>query len=151
VQFEAKGRPIGVIVCYCDDCQQGSRQLELLPNAKPILDADGGSPYVLYRKDRFECTKGRELLQDTRLKVNSPTRRVIARCCNSAVYLDFQKGHWLSVYRTRFSEPPAVQMHIQTRFRPQPQTSPSPVPSYRSFPPLFVAKLLATRLAMIFT
>jgi hypothetical protein len=106
---------------------------------------------VLYRKDRFECTQGRELLQDMRLKEHSPTRRVIARCCNSAMYLDFQKGHWMSVYRARFREPPAIQMHIQTRFKLQPEKNPSPVPSYRSFPLLFVAKLLATRLAMIFT
>ena len=37
---------------------------------------------------------GRHLLRD-----ESSTRRVVASCCASPMFLDFKKGHWLSVYR----------------------------------------------------
>jgi hypothetical protein len=139
------------VACYCDDCQRGSRQIEALPGAAPVLAADGGTEYLLYRRDRFECTKGRELLRDLRLKETSPTNRVVAGCCNSAMYLDFQKGHWVTAYRARFKgEVPPVQMHIQTRFKPQ-GSAPSTVPAYPAFPPKVFAKILFARIAMMFS
>ena len=150
VECEAIGSPILTVVCYCDDCQRGSRHIGTLPHAAPVLDADGGTAYVLYRKDRFECTKGRELLIDLRLKESSPTSRVVAGCCNSAMYLDFAKGHWVCAYRARFQEPiPPIQMRIQTRFKPHPDRTPIDIPTYRRFPPLFFAKLLFARIAML--
>ena len=152
VECEATGTPILTVVCYCDDCQRGSRQIETLPNAAPVLDADGGTAYVLYRKDRFECRKGRELLLDLRLEERSPTRRVVAGCCNSAIYLDFEKGHWVSAYRARFQGAvPPIQMRIQTRFKPHPDRAPINLPTYRTFPPLFIAKILFARIAMFFS
>jgi hypothetical protein len=152
VQCEARGTPILAVACYCDDCQRGGRQIEALPKAAAVLGADGGSEYVLFRRDRFECTKGRELLRDLRLKETSPTKRVVAECCNSAMYLDFQKGHWVAAYRARFlGEAPPVQMHIQTRFKPQSDRAPGTVPAYRAFPPQFFAKILFARIAMIFS
>jgi len=45
--------------------------------------SDGGTDYVLYRKDRVQCVTGQEYLEEHRLKPDSPTRRVIATCCNS--------------------------------------------------------------------
>jgi hypothetical protein len=102
VECEAAGAPIMSVVCFCDDCQEGSRQIEALPGAPSIHDPDGGTPYVLYRKDRFRCSSGGELLRARRLRDASPTKRVVASCCNSGMYLDFEKGHWLSIYRGRF-------------------------------------------------
>ena len=55
VRFEAVGAPILSAVCYCDDCQAGGRQIEELPSAARVLDADGGTPYLSYRDDRFSC------------------------------------------------------------------------------------------------
>ncbi|HEY4296407.1 MAG TPA: DUF6151 family protein [Paraburkholderia sp.] len=152
VECEAIATPILTVVCYCDDCQRGSRQIDALPHAAPVLGADGGTAYVLYRKDRFKCTKGRELLRDLRLKEKSPTRRVVAECCNSAMYLDFEKGHWICAYRARFQEiAPPIQMHIQTRFKPHPDRTSIDVPAYRTFPPRFFVKLLSARIAMFFS
>lgn len=152
VACEATGAPILTTVCYCDDCQRGGHQIEALPDAAPVLDADGGTAYVLYRKDRFACTKGSEWLRDVRLKETSPMRRVVAGCCNTAMYADFGKGHWVSAYRTRFEgvQPP-IQMRIQTRFKPQPDTTPSEIPTYRSFGPRLIVKLLSSRIAMLFS
>jgi hypothetical protein len=152
VEFAATGAPIMAVACYCDDCQRGSRQIEMLPSATPVLAVDGGTAYVLYRKDRFECATGREWLRDLRLAERSPTRRVVAACCNSALYLDFQKRHWVSAYRARFQEAaPPIQMHIQTRFKPQPDGASGAIPTYRALPPRFFAKLLFARVAMLFS
>jgi hypothetical protein len=150
VEWEAVGAPILAAACYCDDCQEGSRRIEALPNAPPIRDADGGTEYVLYRRDRLRCSKGRELLRDFRLRDKSPTKRVVAGCCNSAFLVDFEKGHWLSAYRARFEgAAPPLQMRIQTRFRTSNVADATDVPAYRRFPLRFISKLLLARLAML--
>ena len=148
--LEADGPPILGAACYCDDCREGARQIEALPNARPVLDPYGGSEYLLFRKDRIKCSKGAEHLRDHKLGRESPTRRVLAACCNSAMFLDFQKGHWFSVYRARFEgNAPPVQMRIQTKFRPEEREIPSDVPSYPKVPFTLIAKLLAARVAMV--
>jgi hypothetical protein len=68
VELKALGAPIASNVCYCDDCQHGSRQIEGLPNAGAVLDPDGGTAYILYRKDRIECSKGAALLKGSKAK-----------------------------------------------------------------------------------
>jgi hypothetical protein len=59
--------------------------------------------YVLYRKDRVRLVMGAGHLEEHRLKPESPTRRVRATFCQAAMFLDLTKGHWLSLYRARFS------------------------------------------------
>jgi hypothetical protein len=149
-ELEAIGAPIISVACYCDDCQEGSRQIEALPNAGPVRNPDGGTAYLLYRKDRIKCTKGAQFLQKYKIRENSATKRVVASCCNSAMFLNFEKGHWFSVYRARFQEHvPPLQMRIQTKFKPKNGDVPSDVPSYPAFPLKFMAKLLAARIAML--
>ena len=63
VELKAFGRPIVSSVCYCDDCQKGAAQIEALPNAGAVRDRDGGTAYILYRKDRIACSKGAEMLR----------------------------------------------------------------------------------------
>ena len=62
VRCRAAGKPIVSVVCYCEDCQEGGRILEALPDAPRFRDADGGTPLLVYRDDRFECLSGEELL-----------------------------------------------------------------------------------------
>jgi hypothetical protein len=152
VEFEAVGEPILCAVCYCDDCQAAARQIEALPHAGPVMDADGGSDFVLYRKDRYRCLKGAEQLKSHKLDAKSPTKRVYAACCNSALYLGFDDAkHWVSAYRGRFQGPvPPVQARIQTRFRPAAGALPSDAPSYAGFPPAMLFKVLGARIAMLF-
>ncbi len=106
VELEATGTPILSNVCYCDDCQEGSHRIEALPNASPVRDPDGGTAYVLYRKDRVEYPKGSRLLRGLKLRDESSTRRVVAACCDSPMFLEFEKGHWLTIYRVAFPVPP---------------------------------------------
>src|ERR671916_2066438 len=91
VELEAVGTPITSVVCYCESCQQGSRQIEALPNGRPVCDPDGGTPYVLYRKDRVEYLKGSPLLRGYKLREESSTKRVVATCCDSPMFLNFVK------------------------------------------------------------
>lgn len=150
VAFDIRGTPILAAACYCDDCQTAARQLAELPQASAALRADGGTEYLLYRKDRVRCLRGSEFLYDYRLDSQSPTRRVVATCCNSPLFVDFEKGHWFSLYRDRFgADAPALQLRIQTKFKPPGAMLPDDLPTYRSYPLSFIAKLVAARVAML--
>ena len=118
MQCEGVGKPIFSGVCYCQDCQQGGRRIECLPHAAPVLDADGGTAYLTYRDDRFNCISGAELLVSYKLNDSAPTQRLVASCCNAAMYLKFAPGHWTSAYRKRFTgELPPIEARSQTKHR----------------------------------
>lgn len=149
VKIELTGAPLLASICHCDDCQRGSAQLEQLPGAPKILDSYGGSPYVVYRKDRVELVRGRVHLIEKRIEGEKNTKRVVASCCNSPLYLDFQPGHWLSIYQQRFDVPvPPARMRVQTRFMPSGDLPEDGLPLHRGFPFGMIAKLLAARIAM---
>lgn len=151
VVFEARGAPIVGASCYCNSCQTAGRRIEQLPSAPTVLDADGGTSYLLYRRDRIACIKGSEHLQEFRLTPDLPTRRMVASCCNSAMLLEFTKGHWLTMYRRRFpSDAPPVEMRVMTRDRPQAAQPSDDVPNYRTHNGKFMWKLLNARIAMLF-
>ncbi len=150
VEIEATGAPIVSAVCYCDDCQEGARRIEALPGAPRILDAAGGSAYVVYRKDRVRCTKGATLLKPRKIRATSATNRVVANCCHSAMLLNFDDWkHWVDLYRARIRGPaPPVQMHMCTRFASAGTDEPADVPRYQGYPLKLLAKLIKARLAM---
>jgi hypothetical protein len=131
VELEAEGDPIVSTVCYCESCQEGSRQIEALPNGRRVCGHDGGTAYVLYRKDRIEYPRGSELLRGLKLRDESSTRRVVAACCGSPMFLDFEKGHWLTVYRTALrGDLPPTEMRVHTKSRPEGVDLPDDVPSH---------------------
>jgi hypothetical protein len=151
VKLEAVGPPILTGSCYCTSCQEAGRQFEQLASAPPVLDADGGTGMILYRKDRVQCVTGQEYLGERRLKPDSPTRRVVATCCNSAMFLDFTKGHWLSMYRNRFpAGVPPVEMRIMTKERRVGVELADDLPNYSGYPARFMLKLIAAWIAMGF-
>ena len=150
VELEAFGRPIAGAVCYCDDCRKGADQIEALPNAGTVRDPDGGTAYILYRKDRIECSKGADLLRNYKLKDSSATNRVVATCCNSAVFMNFDRGpHWVSAYRARIrGELPPLQFRICTKSKPDGTVLADDLPSHRGYPPRLLFGLLASRVVM---
>jgi hypothetical protein len=151
VELEATGDPIMRAACYCDDCQEGTRQIEALPGAHPVLGADGGTTYVIYRKDRVRCSKGAPFLTAHKLREGSVTNRVVATCCNSAMLLNFDDGkHWVDVYQVRFQgELAPLDMRVCTKFKPADAVIPDDVPHYPGYPFKFIAKLLTARAAML--
>jgi hypothetical protein len=150
VEFEATGAPITSVVCYCDSCQQGSRQIEALPNGRPVCESDGGTAYVLYRKDRVEYLEGSPLLRGYKLRDKSSTKRVVAACCDSPMFLEFEKGHWSSIYRTALKgDLPPLEMRVHTKSKPPGSDLPNDVPSYLGYSAKFMAKLFAAWIAML--
>jgi hypothetical protein len=151
VKLEIAGAPILSGICYCTSCQEAGRLHQALPGADTVLGADGGTSYVLYRKDRVRCVAGGEQLDEKRLKVESPTRRMNACCCNSAMFVDFTKGHWLTVYRGRApadAPPPVIRM--MTSERPKGVELPDDMANYPGQSGKFMLKLLGAWLAMGF-
>ena len=151
VEFEATGSPILTLSCYCTSCQEAGRQFEHLASAPPVLDSDGGTGFILYRKDRVQCRMGQQYLEEHRLKPDSPTRRVIARCCNSAMFLDFTKGHWLSMFRNRFPKGARpLEMRVMTKERRVGAELADDLPNYGGRSVKFMLKLIAAWIAMGF-
>ena len=150
VELELRGaKPILTALCYCDDCQEAGRRLEELEGAPPVLQEDGGTALVLWRKDRVDVSRGEELIEVHRLREDSPTDRAVAGCCNTAMYLNFRKGHWLSIYRRRFVDPPAIEVGIQTRFMEGFDEEASEVPTYAKYPLRFIGRVMKARVAML--
>ena len=151
VEFQATGIPITSVTCYCDDCQEGARQIEALPNAARILDSDGGSGYLVYRKDRVHCVKGNQLLRPYKIRERSATNRVVATCCNAAMILNFDDSkHWVDVYRNRVQgNVPSIQMRICTKYRRTSTRDTTSVAEYPRYPMRFVAKLIGAKFRML--
>lgn len=148
-EYQLEGRPIVSLICFCGDCQVGSQKLEALPGAGPVRDTDGGTAYVVYRKDRVRCTRGAELLETHRLREGSTTGRVAASCCNSPMVLWFDDAkHWTPVFRARLTEPAPPEMRICSRLAKSPLDA--EIPNHQGYPPKLYGKLLAARLAMLF-
>jgi hypothetical protein len=151
VELEIVGALILRGICYCASCQEAGRRHQAAAGADSVLAEDGGTDYVLYRKDRVRCVRGGDLFEERRLKPASPTRRMYARCCNTAMFLDFTKGHWLTVYRGRLSNdiPPAT-IRMMTAERPEGVILPDDIANYPGHSVKFMLKLLGAWMAMGF-
>lgn len=152
VTLELAGKPIVAATCYCHSCQQAGQAFGALPGAPGVVDADGGTPYLLVRKDRIAWISGTGQLDAHRLKADSPTRRFVARCCNAPIALEFTKGHWLSVYAGRIAreERPPPAMRTMTKDRPDGVEFTDAIPSYATHSGKFMWKLLSAWAAMGF-
>jgi hypothetical protein len=152
VTISLSGRPILTADCTCSSCRAAGALMEKLPGAVSLLDQYGASRLVLYRKDRFECLSGEEQLKEYRLRPESPTRRVIAICCNSAMFLDFTKGHWIDIYGQRWlpGAMPKPALRTMTSDLAEGATLPDNIPNSRRQSFGFFAKLLSAWIAMRF-
>jgi hypothetical protein len=152
VELKATGRPIVANVCYCADCQAAARQIAALSDSSKVADFDGGTEFLLFRKDRIACSKGAEHLRPFRLKDTSATRRMIASCCESAMYMAFDDSrHWVSAFRQRFvGDVPPLEMRICTKARTSGEPLDQSIPSHASYPSGMMVRLLGSMLAMIF-
>jgi hypothetical protein len=150
--LELYRKPIVSAECFCTDCQKAGAFLQALPGAPPTLDQKGATRFVLYRKDEVRCAKGQNGLREHRLSKDSPTRRVIASCCNTPMFLEFTKGHWLSIYGGLWpaSSLPALEIRTMTRERPEGVELSDDVPNPATHTFSFYAKLFRAWAAMRF-
>jgi hypothetical protein len=152
VRLRLTGAPILSAACCCTDCQAGGRLIEARPNAAPIRDEVGATPYLIYRDDRFACVAGEDALEAIKLAPDAPTTRYVATCCNSGMYLKHAPGWWTSVYRARVEDdPPPVAFRNKTASLPEGTTLPKDIPSYPGFPFQLIRRLMLARLAMMLT
>lgn len=150
VRCEAVGNPIVTAVCYCRDCQAGGHQLEALNGAAPVLDPDGGTQYLTYRKDRFKCVEGADLLVGYKLGDKAKTQRFVASCCNSGMFIVYEPGWWISAYAMRFAEPlPPIEMRNKVARRHSNLPLPPDAPAYPGFPSRLFLRLTMARIAML--
>lgn len=152
VALEVQGAPIISAECLCTDCQNAGAFLQSLPGAPLTLDKKGATRFVLYRKDRVRCEQGRNLLREHRLSADSKTRRVVAICCNTPMFLDFTSGHWLSIYGGLWpaASLPALEIRTMTRSRREGVVLPDDVPNPGTYTLSFFAKLFRAWVAMRF-
>jgi hypothetical protein len=153
VEVGAWGEPIIVTACYCNDCQAAAERLGASADSAPAANTDGGTEFMVFRRDRIACTRGADRLEAMRLTDGSKTRRMIAGCCATPMYLAFDdKRPWASAYRARFrADAPPVEMRICTRFRRPDAKADDCVPSHPGYPPALFLRILAAWPLMLFS
>ncbi|MFC6633875.1 GFA family protein [Microbulbifer taiwanensis] len=153
VALQLEGQPIISTECHCTSCREAGEYLQSLSaTAAPLLNDQGATQLVLYRKDRVRCERGADALREYRLSADAKTRRVVATCCNSAMFLDFTPGHWLSLYGQRWplATLPPVEMRTMTRDRCEGVALPGDVPNAETHSFRFFVKLIGAWAAMGF-
>lgn len=153
VRLEVVGEPILSVECLCTSCRTAAAELEARPGAPRILTATGGTPFVLCRADRVRFADGAvEHLRAHRLHTDATTRRVIASCCDTPVFLQIDHGHWLSLYAGLWppDERPPITLRTMARDLDDPGTLPHDVPNARTHTAGFVARLLGAWVGMGF-
>ncbi len=152
VRLEVHSDPIVNAECCCNSCREAGRRLAALPGAQPVLGPHGTTRFVLYRKDRVTFPEGADLLREFRLSPRSRTRRVVAGCCNTPVFVDLAGGHWLSLYGSLWpaGELPPLDLRTMTRDLEDPSVLPDDVPNAKSHSISFFIKLLGAWIAMGF-
>lgn len=119
VQLTVEGPPIAAVECLCGSCERAAQTLEALPSAVPILDEKGATPFVMQRKDRVMILAGQDKLKSFRLSDEAGTRRIVASCCNTPIFMELKGGHWLSIYGALWptNERPALEMRTMVGTR----------------------------------
>jgi len=148
VKLDVTGKPFMVAGCYCDDCQAGWRRIEALENTAPVLDDRGGIENIYFRQDHIRVVQGEEFLQPFKLKPESPTRRVVANCCNTPMFTSREDYRFMSIVRARFGlDAPPVEVRYFTRYSPKQPFVSHDVPSYPGVPFRVKMKMLRAHLA----
>ena len=133
VQIALTAPPIAALSCCCDDCQAAAAALEALPGAPAFREPCGGTPAVMFPKAALRIVKGGDKLTAHRLRDGARTKRMVAGCCNSFLYIGFDRGpFWIDVLSARLDNAPPPRWRIQTRFLSDPP--PDDVANHPKYP-----------------
>lgn len=152
VRIRLQGAPILSVECLCSDCQTAGQAFATKFGGGLVLLETGATPFVLYRKDRISFTSGVDRLREHRLNKTSKTRRVIASCCDTPIFLELSGGHWLSLYGALWPDGarPPLQLRTMTKDAPAGVVLTDDVPNPATHMPGFYAKLFGAWMAMGF-
>ena len=151
-RLEVLGAPILVAECLCDSCRAAADRLAMLPGARNILTSYGSTPCAEYRKDRVRILSGADQLREFRLSTDAGSRRVVATCCNTPLFLELKGAHWLSIYLHLWPDEarPKAEMRTMAGDLPDAPNLPDDIPNLKSHTVSFYAKLLGAWVAMGF-
>lgn len=147
--LELTGKPFTTAECHCTSCRKAA---ERFFKTTRVTAPNGGTQYALYRKDRVGFPDSLQGLRGHRLSEKAPTRRVVASCCNTPIFLEFQGGHWLSLYASMWpiEKRPVMQIRTQTGDAPADAELDNSLPAGGLTTAGFYAKLLTAWMAMGF-
>lgn len=96
--------------------------------------------------------RGADHLKEFRLAPRAGTRRVVACCCNTPVFLEFKGGHWLSLYAGLWPEGtlPPLELRTMTADLPDASVLPNDVPNLKQQSLGFYWRLFRAWVAMGF-
>ncbi|WP_040585448.1 GFA family protein [Allomesorhizobium alhagi] len=151
-RLEVLGAPILVSECLCNSCRAAADRLASLPGARNILTSYGATPCAEYRKDRVRILSGAEHMSEFRLSADAGSRRVVATCCNTPVFLEMKGAHWLSIYLHLWPDEARPKAELRTMAGDLPDASklPDDIANLKSHTVSFYAKLLRAWIAMGF-
>ena len=152
MRMQVRGPHIAVVECLCGDCHIAADQLEKLDGVGSMTNSLGATPYVMHRKDRITITQGQEHLRNHRIRPDATTRRVIASCCNTPMYMEMKDGHWLSIYAKLWPDEarPELEMRTMTGKAPTQDQLPNDVPNLNTHNLSFYWRLFVAWAAMRF-
>ena len=151
-RLEVRGAPILVCECLCDSCRAAADRLAQLPGARSPLTSYHATPCAEYRKDRVHFLSGAETMREFRLSPTSGSRRVVATCCNTPLFLEMKGAHWLSLYLHLWPEKtrPKPSLRTMTSDLKDRSRLPADIPNLKTHTIAFYGKLLAAWIAMGF-
>jgi len=147
VAFAARGKPMIVVACYCDDCQAAAQHVESLPGGQSGMRSDGGTVSVLYPKREVRCVRGVELLREHKLTPASVTTRLITGCCACSMSARFSNWFPHAPLRTfaAAAEPLRPKICIFTKHAPVPDAIVHTVPRYQKISPGLALQMAAAK------
>lgn len=139
------GNPVLTTTCYCADCQSAAFHFEKR-FGRALMTEDGGTDHVLWPKKALTCLSGAEELAEYRLNAHTHTRRVVATCCGTPMFLDYTKGSWVTLYRDRLAPEnrPRIEMRVMLRDRVGKARLPDDCRNLPRYSPRIFACLLRT-------
>lgn len=145
VTLELDGPPILASECHCASCRTAADRL----NAS-IREENGGTRFVLQRKDRATVLSGEEHLASFRLEPNASTQRIVATCCKSPMWMEFKGGHWLSIYAACWPKGAAPETELRTMTKDAKTALPDDLPNAKTQSAGFMWKLFQAWVGMGF-
>jgi len=151
-RLELQGDPILVSECLCNSCRTAAGRLAALPRAKNILTSYGATACAEYRKDRVRFLSGTAHLKEFRLSADAGSRRIVATCCNTPIFLELNGAHWLSVYLHLWpgDTRPVAEVRTMAGDLPDASNLPDDIPNLRTHTVSFYMKLLGAWIGMGF-